>query len=66
MAQEFREILELLTTSVTPKYVRQTDPILPQEQSLEEQAVNRQGEILNETGLLFQTSVLKSDDERET
>ena len=33
---------------------------------LEEQAVNRQGEILNETGLLFQTTMLKSDDKQDT
>ena len=33
---------------------------------LEEQAVNRQGEILSQTGLLFQTTMLKSDDERDT
>ena len=33
---------------------------------LEEQAVNRQGEILSQTGLLFQTTMLKSDDKQDT
>ena len=52
-AEDKPEILELLTSPKPPVYVRQTDPPLPESESAEEQAVNRQGAIRDHTGLVF-------------
>ena len=62
MAQQFPEIVALLTSTQTPDYVRKTDPPLPQGESPDDAAVNRQGEIRDKTGVLFQTPILKSED----
>jgi hypothetical protein len=61
-AQNKPEILALLQASELPDYIRKTDPPLPQSESPEEQAVNRQGEIREKTGLVFQTTALKRPD----
>ena len=61
-AQGKPEILALLQAAEPPTYIRQTDPPLPQGESPEERAVNRQGEIRDATGLVFQTGVLNKRD----
>ena len=53
-AEDKPEILALLTSPKPPVYVRKTDPPLPEGESAEEQAVHRQGEIRDRTGLVFQ------------
>lgn len=62
MAEGKSEIIALLQAAGLPDYTRQTDPPLPPAASPEEQAINRQGEIRDRTGLVFQTAVLKSPD----
>lgn len=49
------EILALLQNPEPPEYVRRTDPDLPSVESSRDQAINRQGEIIEATGLVFQT-----------
>ena len=61
-AQDRPELLALLQATVPPDYTRTTDPPLPHGESPEEQAINRQGEIRDTTGLVFQTSIVKSPD----
>lgn len=51
-------ILALLQAETRPTYTRQTDPALPQQESPQDNAVNRQGVIQEATGLLFQTDAL--------
>ncbi len=63
IAKDKPEILALLQNSELPEYIRKTDPPLPQGESPEEQAVNRQGEIRNKTGLVFQSTILKPPDQ---
>lgn len=53
-AEDKPEILALLQTLEPPVYVRKTDPALPSGESSEEKAINRQGEIRDGTGLVFQ------------
>ena len=52
-AEDKPEILALLTSPKPPVYVRQTDPPLPEGESGEDQAVNRQDEIRDHAGLVF-------------
>ncbi len=59
MAQEFPEIIALLTSPDVPTYVRTTDPPLPQSDSPDDVAVNRQGVIRDKTGIVFQTPNLE-------
>ena len=59
MAQDFPDIVALLTNTQTPGYVRTSDPPLPQGESPDDAAVNRQGEIRDKTGIVFQTPILK-------
>lgn len=61
-AQDKPEILALLQTVERPDYLRQTDPPLPEGESFAERAVNRQGEIREAAGLVFQTDDLDQPD----
>jgi hypothetical protein len=47
------EILALLQSDTIPTYERATDPPLPEDEATSDQAVNRQGEIRDTTGLIF-------------
>jgi hypothetical protein len=47
------EILQLLKSKERPSYTRQTDPPLPAEESDADRWINRQGQIRDETGLVF-------------
>lgn len=49
------EILALLQNPEPPDYVRRADPELPLAESSQDTAINRQGEIIEATGLAFQT-----------
>lgn len=53
-AEDKPEILALLQSLEPPVYVRKTDPALPSAESPEEKANNRQGELREATGLVFQ------------
>lgn len=53
-AEDKPEILALLQNPEAPVYVRKTDPDLPSVESSKENAINRQGEICDATGLVFQ------------
>ncbi len=57
IAEDKPEITALLLDSRTPDYVRKTEPDLPASESPDEQAINRQGEIREHSGLLFQIAV---------
>jgi hypothetical protein len=61
-ARDKPEILALLQAGETPAYRRQTDPPLPELLSPIEMGVNRQGEIRETTGLVFQTDAIDQDD----
>ena len=52
------EILALLQSPEVPTYIRKTDPPLPQGESLADQRVNRQGDIRDASGLVFQTEAI--------
>ena len=54
-AQEHKmdEIVQLLTGQKPPEYTRQSEPELPELNDYD-QKVNRQGEIRDETGMVFQ------------
>ncbi len=58
-AAEKPDILSLLNNDMRPTYTRQTDPPLPAHTSDEDHAVNRQGEIRKQTGMVFQTDAFK-------
>ncbi|MBI3651820.1 MAG: hypothetical protein HY231_12440 [Acidobacteria bacterium] len=62
IAEDKPEILALLQASEPVEYLRQTDPPLPQGESEEASAINRQGEIREATGLVFQTDAWKQSD----
>jgi hypothetical protein len=53
-AEDKPEILALLRNPEAPVYVRKTDPDLPATESSKETAINRQSEIRDATGLVFQ------------
>lgn len=61
-AKDCPEILELLESPATPTFIRKTDPPLPAFEKFEDQAVNRQGEIRDASGLVFQTAAIKPAD----
>lgn len=46
-------ILALLTAAEPPTYIRKTEPELPQLESPEDPAVNRQGVVRDQTGMVF-------------
>ena len=58
LARGAPEILALFDDPELPAYHRRTDPPLPVGESPEERAVNRQGEVRDERGLVFQPAVL--------
>lgn len=58
------EILALLEAPARPDYVRRSDPPLPAGLTADQAATDRQGEIGDRSGLLFQAAVLKADEER--
>ena len=58
-ARENPEIVALLESPAPPVYVRKTDPPLPTGETAEDKAINRQGEIRDKTGLVFQTKATK-------
>jgi hypothetical protein len=53
LAREQPEILALLQSDAAPAYVRTTDPPLPAGESVNDQALKRQGAIRDATGLIF-------------
>jgi hypothetical protein len=61
-AEDKPEILALLHNPDAPIYMRKADPPLPSGESPEEQAVNRQGEIRDTAGLVFQTNHIVETD----
>lgn len=56
-------ILALLNNSTPPDYERKTEPPLPKVESLDDQAVNQQGAIRDQTGMVFQTDAVKKEKE---
>ena len=58
--KKLSEIIALLSTDNSPEYIRKSEPELPELNDYD-QKVNRQGEIRDETGLVFQ--VPDDDDE---
>ncbi len=58
-AAEKPVILALLTAITPPSYTRKSDPPLPKVTSSDDDAVNKQGSIRDQTGLVFQTDALK-------
>ena len=62
VAQDKPEILALLQAAEIPVYLRQTDPPLPDLLSPTEMAFNRQGELRESTGLVFQTDTIDQDE----
>lgn len=58
LARDAPEILALFEDPGLPAYQRKTDPTLPAGESPEKRAVNRQGEVRTQTGLVFQSDVL--------
>ena len=52
-------ILSLLNANDRPEYSRKTDPPLPESESEEDRATNLQGEIHQQTGMVFQTDAFK-------
>ena len=52
-------ILSLLQAKTRPTYTRQSDPPLPTSESAEDQATNQQGNIRDQTGLVFQTDAFR-------
>lgn len=60
-AAEKPHIRTLLEAKSRPTYTRLTDPPLPQTESPQDQAVNRQGQIRDETGLVFQVDNTDGD-----
>lgn len=52
-------ILALLKQKARPTYTRQTDPPLPQGETAVDRAINRQGEIHDQTGLVFPPSAFE-------
>ncbi|MBX7220065.1 MAG: hypothetical protein K1Y36_08970 [Blastocatellia bacterium] len=56
LAQDKPAIESLLRSAAKPDYLRRTDPPLPTGCTPQEQAINRQGEIRDQTGLVFQTN----------
>ena len=63
-ARDNPEILALLRSKKRPTYTRTSEPRLPK--SLLNDPVNRQGEIRDRTGLVFQVEAFDSSDETET
>lgn len=61
-AKDKPEIIALLTDPRTPTYSRMSDPPLPQGESPEDAAINRQGEIRDGTGLVFPAPILNPKD----
>ena len=63
MAQDRPEILALLLNPETAVYNRKSDPPLPvwAEAEAEIEAINRQGTIRDQTGLVFQAKILKDN-----
>lgn len=57
-AEDQPEILALLNGLEPAVYTRTTDPVLPQRESPAARAVNRQGEINETSGVVFQTDVI--------
>lgn len=55
------ELVALLTSPTPPAWVRKTDPPLPPPDPARADPVNRQGEIRDRTGLVFQSSALHRD-----
>ena len=56
-------ILKLLTSVETPTYYRTTDPPLPNNLSAEDQAINQQGKVRDETGLVIPIENFDQNDE---
>lgn len=54
VAEDKPEITALLLNSSVPDYVRNTEPSLPESESPQQQPINRQGEIRDQSGLVFQ------------
>lgn len=59
IARDTPAILALLQASEPPAYIRKTDPQLPPRDTPEASAINRQGTLRDETGLVFQPASLK-------
>jgi len=57
-ATEKPAILALLRSKNRPNYTRKTNPALPTSATELDHAVNQQGQIRDETGLVFQTNAL--------
>ena len=47
-------ILALLTADARPTYTRKSDPPLPESETAGDRRINRQGEIRDRTGMVFQ------------
>lgn len=56
-------ILALLKAKTRPTYTRRTDPPLPTAASRQDRAVNRQGQVRDASGLVFQVDAFDNDDE---
>jgi hypothetical protein len=55
----YHKILSLLQSKARPEYHRKTDPEIPEETD-KERRVNRQREVANETGLVFNPDAFES------
>jgi len=53
------DILAILNAETRPDYIRQTDPPLPIVETGTDRAVNQQGEVRSQTGMVFQTEAFK-------
>ncbi len=62
IAQDKPAILALLQAAERPTYIRATDPPLPDSESPDAGAIDRQGAIRDQTGLVFPTTRLNAPD----
>ena len=61
LAEEKPRLLALLQSKTPLTYVRQHEPRLPQSLTAVDEAVNRQGRVRDETGLVFPTEAFDNE-----
>mgnify|MGYP006275120443 CR=1 FL=1 len=61
-AEDNPEILSLLLAGKRPNYERTSDPPLPEGESAADRAIRRQGEVAEQTGLVFNSDVFAEED----
>lgn len=63
-AQDNPAILKLLQAQTLPDYTRQTEPPLPIQETAADRAINQQGQVRDQTGLVFSPKAFTVNDKK--